>query len=204
MNKKMHVYISADYSEKDGDREVVNKLNEWGYDDYHLLNFADLAAVASGSVSSNNDDCRPCDLKAEFNRQINKASVVIIVIGNKTKDRTAGSNCSRNEKAQGDCTCTPYKKNVNGVQPCKVSLTWKPAEDVGNINSYSYLRHEFEQAKKRKKTILILYNSLNKQPGWLPSYIDKVYVDTAKPFWTTDASGKKVGNYKLLKEMLGL
>ena len=204
MSEKIHVYISADYSEDDGDREVVDQLNKWGADDYHLLNFADLAAVASGSVSKTNDDCRPCDLKAEFNRQINKSSVVIIVIGNKTKDRTAGRNCSRNEKAQGDCTCTPYKKNVNGAQPCKVPFTWKTADDVGNINSYSYLRHEFEQAKKKAKTIVIFYNSLNKQTGWLPSYIDKTYGDAAEPFWTRDANGKKVGNYKLLKEKLGL
>lgn len=52
-----------------------------------------MAKVVSGSVS-NGSDCRPCDLKKEFNNQINASSAVIIVIGDKTKYRTAGSNCS--------------------------------------------------------------------------------------------------------------
>ena len=64
------VYISADYSEDSGDRDVVDLLNNWGKDNYHKTDFVDMAKVVSGSVS-NNDDCRPCDLKKEFNRQIN-------------------------------------------------------------------------------------------------------------------------------------
>lgn len=61
------VYISADYSEFDGDRGVVNLLQKWGKDSLHSVDFIDMAQVISGSVSKNKD-CRPCDLKAEFNR----------------------------------------------------------------------------------------------------------------------------------------
>lgn len=57
----------------------------------------DIAKVTSGSIA-NSDDCRPCDLKAEFNRQINASSAVIIVVGSNTKSRTAGSGCKRNRK----------------------------------------------------------------------------------------------------------
>lgn len=90
---RKRVYISADYSEDSGDRNVVETLNQWGTDNLHKVDFVDMAKVVSGSVS-NGSDCRPCDLKKEFNNQINASSAVIIVIGDKTKYRTAGSNCS--------------------------------------------------------------------------------------------------------------
>ena len=68
------VYISADYSKDDGDCDVVNELNKWGQDDLHKVDFVDMAKVVSGTVA-NDEDCRICDLKAEFNRQINASSV---------------------------------------------------------------------------------------------------------------------------------
>ena len=102
------VYISADYSDDSGDRKVVELLNGWGKDDLHIVDFVDMAKVVSGSISSDSD-CRPCDLKKEFNNQINASSAVIIVIGDKTAIRTAGSNCSRVTKDRNDCSCTPYK-----------------------------------------------------------------------------------------------
>lgn len=87
------VYISADYAEKDGDRDVVEVLTRWGSDNLHKVDFVDMAQVVSGSVSQN-PDCRACDLKSEFNRQINASSVVIFVIGKNTAIRKAGSKCS--------------------------------------------------------------------------------------------------------------
>ena len=202
MSKK--VYISADYSEDSGDRNVVDLLNDWGKDNYHKTDFVDMAKVVSGSVSSN-DDCRPCDLKKEFNSQINASSAVIIVIGDKTASRTAGSSCSRAGKNGNiGINCTPYKQNTNGTKNCKVTSTSTPGanDDVGCINSYSYLRHEFEQAKKKNKKIIIIYNSLRKETSWLPWYLDD-YEDIAQPFWVKDAYGNKVGNYTFIKQELG-
>ena len=77
------VYISADYAPNDGDRSVIDELHKWGNDNLHKVDYCDTAQVASGSVS-NNSNCRPCDLKLEFNRQINASSAVIFVIGDKT------------------------------------------------------------------------------------------------------------------------
>ena len=74
-------------------------------------------------------------------------------------------------------------------------------EDVGNINNYSCLRHEFEQAKRRGKNIIILYNSTRKESNWLPSYM-KGYENSAQPFWVTNSLGQKVGNYSYVKEVL--
>ena len=82
MNKR--IYISADYAENDGDRKVVEELKKWGRDNYHLSDFVDMAEVISGSVSKNNPDCRICDLKEEFNKQIKASSIVLLVVGDKT------------------------------------------------------------------------------------------------------------------------
>lgn len=198
-----HVYISADYSDNDGDREVVEELHKWGKDDYHAVDYCDTAQVVSGSVS-NDADCRPCDLKAEFNRQINASSAVIFIIGDKTKTRKAGSICRRN--AEGEyCACTPYKQNANGSTTCKIygkTVTPGANEDVGKINTYSYIEHEFKQAVKKGKTIIIVYNSLYKQSSWLPSYMSGYETD-AHPFWKHDASGRVVGDYTYIKSALG-
>ena len=67
------VYISADYDPDSGDRSVVDGLNKWGGDNYHRVDFTDMAKVVSGSVSMDSD-CRICDLKREFNAQINASS----------------------------------------------------------------------------------------------------------------------------------
>lgn len=197
------VYISADYDSSYGDQIVVKELIKWGRDDLHKVSFIDMAQVESGSVSES-CDCRICDLKQEFNRQINASSAVIFVVGDKTKIRMAGSSCNRASKDRDECTCTPYKQNTNGMKSCKVSSTVTPGkdDDVGCINSYSYLRHEFEQAKKKNKKIIILYNSIRKEQIWLPTYMEG-YEDYAYPFWMIDTHGNRVGNYLHIKKELG-
>ena len=198
------VYISADYAEEDsGDRNVVDTLNQWGRDSVHKVDFIDMSKVASGSVSKD-PDCRICDLKQEFNQQINASSAVVFVVGDKTASRTAGSSCLRVSTEQKYCSCTPYKQNTNGSKPCKVSSTSTPGENdnVGCINSYSYLRHEFEQAKKWSKPIVIVYNSLRKESNWLPSYMAN-YESVAQPFWIKNYLGEKVGDYSYIKQVLG-
>lgn len=196
------VYISADYSSDSGDTEVVDVLVKWGKDNKHKVNFIDMSQVASGSVSKD-PDCRPCDLKREFNAQIYASSAVIFIVGDKTSTRTAGSSCSRVTSDWLNCRCTPYKQNSNGTKTCKYDITSKnTSNDVGIINSYSYLKHEFEEAKKRKKPIIIIYNSLRKESSWLPPYMDG-YESEALPFWIKDANGKKIGTYEYIKKALG-
>lgn len=197
------VYISADYDLFNGDRNVVEELNRWGKDNLHKVDFIDMSEVSSGTVAKG-DDCRICDLKAEFNRQINASSAVIFVVGNQTGSRTAGSGCDRMSKEQWQCYCTPYKQNANGIKECKIWSVSTPGEndDYGNINNCSYLRHEFEQAKKKKRTIIIVYNSTRKELSWLPSYM-KGYEDVARPFWKIDDYGRKVGDYSYIKGALG-
>lgn len=197
---EMRVYISADYSENSGDRDVVNTLNKWSEDKLHKVSFVDMAKVVSGSVSKD-PDCRPCDLKKEFNAQINASSSVIIVIGDKTAIREAGSSCKR---AQGSVfpSCTPYKQNTNGTEFCKILYLSPATNDVGEINTYSYIRHEFEQAKLKKKNIIVVYNSLRKEATWLPWYMKK-FEDVAQPFWVYNDFGEKVGNYDFIKKALG-
>ncbi len=196
------VYISADYAWDSGDRDVAEVLQKWGQDNIHRVDFVDMSQVNSGSVASA-PDCRPCDLKEEFNRQINASSAVIFVIGDKTAGRTAGSTCSRIIKSQYECSCTPYKQNTNGTRMCKVYSTYNTnVNNVSVINSYSYLRHEFEQAKKARRKIIIVYNSLRCELGWFPSYM-KGYENIAHPFWKRNYNGEKVGDYDFIKRELG-
>lgn len=197
------VYISADYDQNYGDIDVVEELIKWGSDNLHKVDFIDMSKVSSGSVA-NDSDCRICDLKSEFNRQINSSSAVLFIVGNMTGVRTAGCTCERATRVQSECLCTPYKQNTNGIKQCKVSSTSTPGEndDLGSINNYSYLRHEFEQAKRKKKNIIIVYNSTRKETSWLPHYMNG-YEEIAKPFWKLDAFGKRVGDYSYIKEVLG-
>lgn len=196
------VYISADYAVENGDRDVVEELHKWGKDNLHKVDYVDTAEVVSGSVS-NDPDCRPCDLKKEFNKQINVSSAVIFIIGDKTASRSAGSVCRRHNGEAG-CECTPYKQNSKGTSTCKWDVVSIPGpnDDLGNINTFSYLKHEFLQAKRKGKPIVIVYNSLNKQPSWLPDYM-KDYESEAYAFWTKNNLGNKVGNYAYIKKALG-
>ena len=195
------IYISADYSPTDGDRDVIEVLHGWSDNKHLIVDYADTAQVVSGSVSRD-PDCRPCDLKSEFNKQINASSAVIFVIGDKTAIREAGSTCRRVGE-QDICPCTPYKQNANGTKWCRYSTTYPATgSDIGNINDYSYLKHEFLQAEKRGKKIIVVYNSFYKQAGWLPSYMTS-YESQAQPFWIKTLSGNKTGNYYFIKKALG-
>lgn len=196
---KKYIYISADYANEDGDRQVVEKLNGWAEDNYHVLDFVDMAKVVSGSISVNNPDCRPCQLKKEFNDQINKSSIAVFIVGDMTKYRTAGSSCGR---ATGDFFCTPYKQNSKGSKLCNNSgsFYWSDLNgDINPVNSYSYLRHEFEQAKKKGKKIVIFYNSTRNEYSWLPFYM-KGYENCAMPFWTVYG---RIADYYMVKKALG-
>lgn len=197
------IYISADYDLITGDRDVINELIKWNVSHKYVVEFVDMAQVISGSVVKN-PDCRICDLKLEFNRQINASSVLLCVVGKNTASRTAGSACSRAYSTSIFNMCTPYKQNYKGAQYCKVynNFLYSKTDDINCINGYSYLRHEFEQAKKKGKQIIVVYNSFYKQSLWLPSYL-KDYENQAFPFWIRDSWGNKVGNYAAIKKALG-
>lgn len=197
------IYISADYDPYTGDRDVIDVLIKWNTSHKYVVDFVDMAAVTSGSVSSD-PDCRPCDLKLEFNKQINASSVALFVVGNNTAKRTAGAACPRTSIPRPLNRCTPYKQNWQGAKYCRVTnaTLYSKVGDVNCINNYSYLRHEFEQAKIKNKQIIVVYNSFYKQPSWLPFYL-KGYESQAIPFWTRDILGNKVGNYTAIKSALG-
>lgn len=194
------VYISADYDQDSGDRNVVDELNKWGTDDLHKVDFIDMAKVVSGSVS-NYSNCRICDLKKEFNQQINASSVAIFIVGDKTATRTAGSACKRMD---GHCFCTPYKENIYGIRNCKYdNVEWAdPTGDIGYINSWSYIEHEFRQAVRKGKKIIIFYNSTRNQSNWFPDYMSN-YERIAVPFWVINQNGNRIGNYQIIKDALG-
>lgn len=67
--KGYFIYISADYDPEQGDRKVIDELIRWNESERHKMYFCDTARP-SDSVSDSGI-CYPCDLKAEFNKQIN-------------------------------------------------------------------------------------------------------------------------------------
>lgn len=198
------VYISADYSEKDGDREVVEILNKWGKDQLHKVNFVDMAKVVSGSVEKD-PDCRICDLKEEFNRQIAASSAVIFIVGDNTANRSAGCQCECWLNGPLVSECTPYKHNSGGKKKCKIwNYNKESTANINPVNYYSYLEHEFKEAEFLNKKIIILYNSTRKELNWLPSYMyNPKYRLLAAPFWIRNNKEEKVGNYQYIKNALG-
>ena len=160
------VYISADYDQNNGDQAVVEELTKWGSDNLHKVDFIDMSKVSSGSVTKSSD-CRICDLKAEFNRQINASSAVIFVVGDMTGSRTAGSGCERVSKAQSQCYCTPYKQNTNGSKACKVSSTSTPDEngDFGSINALIFTMNLNRQKRRKRRSSSSIIPHEKKQTG---------------------------------------
>jgi hypothetical protein len=77
-----------------------------------------------------------------------------------------------------------------------------PNGDIGYINSMSYIEHEFRQAVRSGKNIIIFYNSTRRESNWLPDYMSK-HNEIAMPFWVINQNGKRMGNYQLLKTALG-
>lgn len=192
------IYISADYADGNGDREVVELLTQWGKDELHKVSFVDTAQVENSI--SNNPNCRACDLKREFNERINWSSIVVIIIGDRTRLRLAGNRCNR-LKSDFDWKCTPYKQNSNGKQLCKVRnlVSCLSDTDVCVINEFSFIRHEYEQAKWKNKQLVILYNSSRNEYEWLPDYM-KESLEYAHPFWVI--KGEKP-DYNYIKNVLG-
>lgn len=84
---------------------------------------------------------------------------------------------------------------------CKLFSIPYDNNNICVVNSKSYLQHEFEQAVKCSKKILIFYNSKYKMQNWLPAYMED-YEYIAQPFWTENMWGNKVGNYQYLKQEL--
>lgn len=158
------VYINAGYAEDNGNRNVIDILNQWGSGNRHRVDFINMSKVAPGNVS-NDPGCRPCNLKREFNQQVGASFAAIFIVGDKTVSRKAGSNCSRVNSEQTDCSCTPYKQSSRDFKTCKVTHIGSAKADngVGNINVFPHLQHEFGQVRKRKKSIVTVYNSLHKK-----------------------------------------
>lgn len=226
------IYISADYDPTSGDRDVVEELKRLAKDQRCNIEFKDMAAAKSGSVSDN-EDCRACDLKEEFNRKINISSIVVFVVGDKTKTRDAGSTCELAEdivfssisallprrllskfidNIEFDAIrCTPYKRNAIGSVCCKQTASDvrdiihtdiyndNKNKDVIYVNKFPYLQHEFKQAKRKKKKIVIFYNSSINQKQWLPSYM-KGYESCAIPFWI-DKENKVLDHLNIKKAL---
>ena len=159
-------FVSADWKEPydshSWDKEVVDRIRKWRDDGRYGVDIICTDEVHKGVMEK--PDCRRCDIKGECGKQINSSSVVIAVIGDKTATKTAGE-CD-------EASCSPAYSGQD-KKTCKYSTS--PAETtaeggVAGGNKMSYLRHEITKAASAKKSIIVVFNSMLNQTGWIPSW----------------------------------
>lgn len=124
-------YIAADW---DGDREAIEQLKKWNESGKWALNFYDVHELTQSRDSSQN-----CSIKASLAKRMRITKKFVLVVGDGTKSRRAGS-----------CQYCIYQ--INGV--CV----------HGNYyDSRSYIEFECDQAysdwRQKKLDIVVMYNS---------------------------------------------
>ena len=92
--------------------------------------------------------------------------------------------------------------DMTGDNLKKISEIVDTVKPQGYKVAIIWVLNTFEQAKKKGKNIIIVYNSTRYESSWLPSYM-KGYEDKAHPFWKYNANYEKVGDYDYIKEVLG-
>lgn len=157
------VFVSADWKEPfdshSWDKEVVDRIRKWEHDERYSLDICCTDDVHK-SVTDN-IDCRRCEIKEECRRYINSSSVVVFVVGDNTASKKAGSCDS--------IACSPA---YSGQQKacCKYLINNKYANAFQGGRQMSYLQYEITTAVLAKKSIVLVYNSANKQESWIPSW----------------------------------
>ena len=197
------VFVSADWNEpfdsRSWDKEVVDKIRKWVTDDRYDLEI-DCTDDVHDSVLDNNDDCRRCDIKGECGRHINRSSVIIFVVGDKTGTKAAGV-CD-------GISCSPA---YSGQTKSRCKYYTSPAEDIyeGGVsegNKMSYLKHEITKSAQKGKSVILVFNSMRKEENWIPSWYNTLLADgeftelCRVPFWKNVERTKDC--YQDIKEFL--
>ena len=177
-----NVFVSADWKDhgnpESDDKDVVDRIRKWSDDLRYSTEFRYTDDVKDSVLKPSNPDCRRCDIKGECGDQIDWSSVVIFVVGDKVASKTAGE-CN-------GVSCSPAYSGL-GTERCKYYKS--PAEDVDGGNGMSYLKFEITKAAREGKSILLVFNSVNKMESWIPSWYntlckDYIFTELGRvPFW---------------------
>lgn len=124
-------YIAGDW---DGDSKVIEKLYEWNENKKLNLSFHDVHEIKQAKDTSLN-----CSIKRSLKTRLDASKTFVLVVGEKTKDLTAGS-CQY---------CSSYNSYQNRC--CR-----------GNSVDYrSYIEYECEIAKQDINKIVVIYNGFS-------------------------------------------
>lgn len=190
------VFVSADWKENESnptscDQEVVNRIYQWAKDNRRSIEI-DCTDNVHNSVVDKNSSCCRCDIKKECKSHIEWSSVVIVVIGDNTAAKSAGT-CD-------GVSCSPYKSGQN-KKSCNKIIEQIFDTSIKDECRMSYVECEIKTALAKRKTIIVVYNSFYQKESWLPSYLKgkaKCYV----PFWKKDINGNTQDCYQDIKGYL--
>ena len=154
------IFVSADWGESfdshSCDREVVDRIRKWKSDARYGVDITCTDDVHDSVTEEK--DCRRCDIKFECGKCVEKSSVVIFVVGDRTSTKNAGS-----------CDGTLCSPAYSGLQKkyCNKGYIFNQPQHWQRM---SYLEYEITTAIINKKSILIVYNAAYHMESWIPAW----------------------------------
>lgn len=129
MTYRTRTYIAAEWS---GDKNAVDKLQEWNDNKYLNLSFTDAHDLTQARDASLN-----CSIKSSLATRLNSSKTFILIVGGSTKSVRSGS-----------------------CQYCPSYNSWTGACGRGYLIDFrSYIEFECEKAIRDEIKIVVLYNS---------------------------------------------
>lgn len=148
-------YIAGDWT---GDKDLIDKLDEWNKNKYLNLSFVNVHEVTQSSDSTLN-----CNIKRSLRKRLKITKTFVLIVGEKTCSLRSGA-C---------CFCRHYISGGGWYN------TLPSCYSGGTIDNRSYIQYECEMALKdynagELKNIVVIYNGLlspdkNKCPDILRS-----------------------------------
>lgn len=172
-------YIAADWT---GDKDLIDKLDEWNKNDYLGLSFTD-----AHDLTQSRDTSHPCSIKQNLRKRLNVSKTFVLIAGTNTANLTKG----------GCRYCPNYVKPYYGNPYCI---------SYGTIDHRSFIEYECQMAMKDYndgliKKIVVIYNGclspIYSRCPWIPQS-----VGTHIGSDTINASGVRVWNYSAIKRAI--
>lgn len=134
-------YIAGDWT---GDKDLIDKLNEWNNSKNLLLSFVNVHEVTQSSDSTLN-----CNIKRSLRKRLNITKTFVLIVGEKTRLLRSGA-------------CYLCDKYNNGIDWLGISPF---CNNGGSVDNRSYIQYECEMALKdfnagELKNIVVIYNGL--------------------------------------------
>ncbi len=124
MAYRTKTYIAGDW---DGDKDLIDKLNEWNEKDTLKLHFSDAHLLTQAR-----DTSLPCTIKRSLAERLNASKTFLLVVGRNTDSVTKGA-CRY-------CPRYSYGRCLNGY----------------SVDNRSFIKYECEKAVKDDLNIVVV------------------------------------------------